>query len=161
MTENQELSWRQLCRHWWHGRLSLWQPMVPSETTKLASWRLSVSVYHFALILILNRWQCLRNYIGTSAFADVISYLMADVEAKYYVWKCTEHQPKYCYWQMLVNIVSQMLQVVAIKFCTWRDNCTVGVYKNWQQFENQEWNDYSKNEVSSKPNFEHNVSRET
>ena len=28
--------------------------------------------------------QCLRNYIGTSAFADV-SYLMADVEAKFYV----------------------------------------------------------------------------
>ena len=28
--------------------------------------------------------QCLRNYIGTSAFADV-SYLMADVEATFYV----------------------------------------------------------------------------
>ena len=28
--------------------------------------------------------QCLRNYIGTSAFADV-SYLIADVEAKFYV----------------------------------------------------------------------------
>ena len=28
--------------------------------------------------------QCLRNYISTSAFADVI-YLMADVEAKFYV----------------------------------------------------------------------------
>ena len=28
--------------------------------------------------------QCLQNYIGTSAFADV-SYLMADVEAKFYV----------------------------------------------------------------------------
>ena len=28
--------------------------------------------------------QCLRNYIGTSAFAD-FSYLMADVEAKFYV----------------------------------------------------------------------------
>ena len=29
-------------------------------------------------------FQCLQNYIGTSAFADV-SYLMADVEAKFYV----------------------------------------------------------------------------
>ena len=29
-------------------------------------------------------WQCLRNYISTSAFANVI-YLMADVEAKFYV----------------------------------------------------------------------------
>ena len=28
--------------------------------------------------------QCLRNYISTSAFADV-SYLMANVEAKFYV----------------------------------------------------------------------------
>ena len=28
--------------------------------------------------------QCLQDYIGTSAFADV-SYLMADVEAKFYV----------------------------------------------------------------------------
>ena len=29
-------------------------------------------------------FQCLQNYIGTSAFADV-SYLTADVEAKFYV----------------------------------------------------------------------------
>ena len=28
--------------------------------------------------------QCLRNYIGTSGFADA-SYIMADVEAKFYV----------------------------------------------------------------------------
>ena len=34
--------------------------------------------------IITYSTQCLRNYIGTSAFADV-SYLMADVEAKFYV----------------------------------------------------------------------------
>ena len=32
----------------------------------------------------LVHFQSLRNYVGTSAFADV-SYLMADVEAKFYV----------------------------------------------------------------------------
>ena len=52
--------------------------------------------------------QCLWKYIGTWAFVDV-SYLMADVEAKFFVYKCTEHQPKCCYWLMLTNIVSQML----------------------------------------------------
>ena len=31
-----------------------------------------------------TKWQCFRNYIGSSAFADV-SYLMADVEAKFYI----------------------------------------------------------------------------
>ena len=36
--------------------------------------------------------QCLQIYIGISAFADV-SYLMADVQAKFFVQKCTEYQP--------------------------------------------------------------------
>ena len=58
--------------------------------------------------------QCLWSYIGTSAFADVC-YLMADFEAKFYVSKCTEHQPKWCYWPMLVNIISQMLPISTIK----------------------------------------------
>ena len=35
------LSWCQLCRHWWYRRLSLWQPWVPQVTIKLASWRYS------------------------------------------------------------------------------------------------------------------------
>ena len=52
--------------------------------------------------------QCLQNYIGTSALADV-SYLLADVEPNFFVYKCTEHQPKSCYWRMLMNIVSQMM----------------------------------------------------
>ena len=38
-TENQELSWCQLCRHGWHSRLSWRQPPVPAITTKLASWQ--------------------------------------------------------------------------------------------------------------------------
>ena len=39
--ENSQLPWCQLCYHWWHHRLSLWQPVVPPAMTKLASWRLS------------------------------------------------------------------------------------------------------------------------
>ena len=35
--------------------------------------------------------------------------LLMDAEAKFYVKKCAEHQPKCCNWPMLVNIVSQML----------------------------------------------------
>ena len=46
--------------------------------------------------------QCLQNYISTSTFADV-SYSMADVEAKFFAYKYTEHQP------MLINTVLQML----------------------------------------------------
>ena len=39
-TENWELSWCQLCHHWWHHRLSSWQSVVPPLMTKLASWSL-------------------------------------------------------------------------------------------------------------------------
>ena len=35
-TETWELC--QLCHHWWHQRLSLWQPLMPPVMTKLASW---------------------------------------------------------------------------------------------------------------------------
>ena len=37
-----ELWWCQLCRHWRHWRLSLWQPPFPPVTTKLTFWQLSV-----------------------------------------------------------------------------------------------------------------------
>ena len=37
-TENWELLWYQLCHHWWHHKLSLWQLVVPPVKTKLASW---------------------------------------------------------------------------------------------------------------------------
>ena len=37
-TENWELLWCQLCNHWWHHKLSLWQLVVPPVKTKLASW---------------------------------------------------------------------------------------------------------------------------
>ena len=39
-TGNQKLSWCRLCHHWWHQRLSSWQPLVPPVMTKLASWQL-------------------------------------------------------------------------------------------------------------------------
>ena len=42
ITEYWEWPWCQLCHHWWHQRLPLWQPIVPSVITKLASWQLSV-----------------------------------------------------------------------------------------------------------------------
>ena len=32
---------------------------------------------------------------------------MADVEAKFFVYKCTEHKPKCGYWPMLKNIISK------------------------------------------------------
>ena len=38
-SHKRELSWCQLCPHWWHRRLSLWQPTVPLVTATLASWR--------------------------------------------------------------------------------------------------------------------------
>ena len=38
-TENKRLSIWQLCRHWWHRKLSLWQLTVPPVTTTLSNWR--------------------------------------------------------------------------------------------------------------------------
>ena len=38
-TENRELSWCQLCRHWGHRSLSWWDPLALSVTHKLASWQ--------------------------------------------------------------------------------------------------------------------------
>ena len=29
----------QLCRHWWHRKLSMWQLTLPSVTTKLSDWQ--------------------------------------------------------------------------------------------------------------------------
>ena len=43
-TENWELSWCQICHHWWHRRL-------PPVMTKLASWQLK-----FSLSLLSCRW---------------------------------------------------------------------------------------------------------
>ena len=37
-----ELSYCQLCHHWWHCRLSWRQPAVPPVMTNLSSWQLSV-----------------------------------------------------------------------------------------------------------------------
>ena len=81
--------------------------------------------------------QCLRNYISTSAFANV-SYLMADVEEKFFVQKCTELQPKYCDWLMLMmmNIVSQMLPALSPLFFNALNLCFVKhVWLDYQWFE--------------------------
>ena len=40
-----------------------------------------------------------------------VSYLMANVEAKNFVCKCTKHQPKCWYGLMLMNIVLHMLDI--------------------------------------------------
>ena len=37
-TENKRSSSWQLCHHWWHCKLSLWQLTVPPVTTKLSNW---------------------------------------------------------------------------------------------------------------------------
>ena len=64
---------------------------------------------------------CLRNYTGTSAFADV-SYLMADVTAKFFCIKIYWTPAKCRYWQMLMNIVSQTLCSDAhASVCAWCD----------------------------------------
>ena len=39
-TENLTLSRCQICRQWWHRRLSLWQPPMPPVATNLASCQL-------------------------------------------------------------------------------------------------------------------------
>ena len=44
--ENRELSRCQLYCHRWHRMLSLWQPTVPPETTKLALWKFLLQHCH-------------------------------------------------------------------------------------------------------------------
>ena len=43
VTENKSSSIWQLCRHWWHRKLSLRQLAVPPVTKKLSNWRSFVS----------------------------------------------------------------------------------------------------------------------
>ena len=69
--------------------------------------------WHHVFQIKSTDYQCLWNYIGTAAFANV-GYLMADVGATCYEEKSTEHQPKCCYWPMLVNIVSQTLDYACL-----------------------------------------------
>ena len=69
-----------------------------------------INIHWCSIFAFLYKIQCLQNCISTSAFAN-ISYLMADVEAIFFVYKCTEHQSKCCYWPMLMNIISQMLKI--------------------------------------------------
>ena len=46
-TESKEFCWCQLCHHWWHQRLSLWQPQVPPMMTRMESdWQLSGFSYY-------------------------------------------------------------------------------------------------------------------
>ena len=58
-TETQKLSWRQ-CYHWGQSRLSWGQHLMPSVTTKLASWQplvFSVCYYrHAAMGKVDSRW---------------------------------------------------------------------------------------------------------
>ena len=73
---------------------------------------LPLSLYgQLSLSQCAYKFQCLRNYTSTSAFADD-SYFMVDVEAKFLHKNVlnSEHQPKCCYWPMLMNIVSQTLK---------------------------------------------------
>ena len=69
----------------------------------------------FKIPLWVPLWLCvaLDYFLFTSAFANV-SLLMPNTEAIFFVWKCTEHQLKCCYWLMLMNIVSQMLSCLLL-----------------------------------------------
>ena len=83
-----------LSTSWWVRSIDICRRGVSSSLNNTASGK-ACHVTPSSLALIMtstqcfrptNRWlcQCLRNYIGTSAFADV-SYSMADVEAKFFV----------------------------------------------------------------------------
>ena len=59
ITEDQRSSWCQICRHWWHRRLSSQrQPPVPPVTTNLASqWQHTPFLWHFNnSILFASGW---------------------------------------------------------------------------------------------------------
>ena len=82
-----------------------WLALVLVPTTWWSTRHFWVEFHHYQQpgYLLQGCWvQCIRNYIGTSAFTHVnyqkfclnIKVLMADVEAKFFVYKCTEHQPK-------------------------------------------------------------------
>ena len=49
--ENWEPSWCQLCRQWWHRRLSWRQTAVPPVTTKFTTWQPMLPLYLLTVIL--------------------------------------------------------------------------------------------------------------
>ena len=60
------LTWRQLWRHRWPCRLSLWQPAVPAVTTNLALWQLLISMVweNTKLYSIQVSWDFLYLILG-------------------------------------------------------------------------------------------------
>ena len=63
-------SWCQLCRHWWHRMLSLWQPPVPPMTTNLASWQRSVFKCIYQKTITLIPYKALALF--ATRLADVL-----------------------------------------------------------------------------------------
>ena len=62
-----------MCKYFFNDQLTKQRKKIIDKTSKLKAMRQT-----------FRNVQCLRNYIGTSAFAEV-TYLMADVEAKLFV----------------------------------------------------------------------------
>ena len=65
ITENKRSPIWQLCRHWWHRKLSLRQLTVPPMTTKLSNWRSFVLNEGWILSILHNIthvWQLLQKY---------------------------------------------------------------------------------------------------
>ena len=81
-----ELSWCQLCCHWWHRRLSSRQPPVPPMTTKLASWR-----YSFLVVIPAIIWNsCNLLAIGfRSRFSQCADYMRFNEKSFCFRWQET------------------------------------------------------------------------
>ena len=65
LTEEKIWSIWQLCRQWWHRKLSLWQLMVPPVTTKLSTWWFFVFrewyTYKWQMKGILEKIKCWKS----------------------------------------------------------------------------------------------------
>ena len=82
-TENQQLSWCQLCYHWWHHWLLEWQLAVSLVKIKLASWQFSVfSVVNTQNYQISDFMSADLNVIipqkGLSKWISISVHLMFD-----------------------------------------------------------------------------------
>ena len=85
-TENKRLSIWQLCRHWWHPKLSLIQLMVPPVMTKLSNWQIFVvSGLVIAVLADAIALDCIRPWMEWWLFFLSIRFFLIFFPDQYFV----------------------------------------------------------------------------
>ena len=104
-------SWCQLCCHWWHCRVSSWQPLVSSPRTKMAPWELLLYRIQININLnILTAWihgRIICMYSPGDCFTN--TNMLSTLEAL----KCSGCSTYLfvCGWDILCGILKLILEI--------------------------------------------------